>query len=63
MTAPGPVVIGLEKYDCIWIAGGACDQSFKDLRTTDGFAIYASEPQTIADACVLPEAKIVAGLF
>src|SRR5580704_634531 len=31
-------------------AGGACDQSFENLRTTDGFAIYASDPPLIAEA-------------
>jgi hypothetical protein len=30
-------------------AGGACDQSFDDLRVTDGFAVYASDPAFIAD--------------
>jgi hypothetical protein len=30
-------------------AGGACDQSFADLKPTDGFAIYASDPPLIAD--------------
>ena len=30
-------------------AGGACDQSFDDLRLTDGFAVYASDPPLIAD--------------
>lgn len=30
-------------------AGGPCDQSFEELRITDGFAVYASEPSFIAD--------------
>ncbi len=31
-------------------AGGACDQSFENLRPTEGFAVYPSEPAFIADA-------------
>lgn len=31
-------------------AGGACDQGFDGLRTTDGFAVYASDPPLIAEA-------------
>jgi hypothetical protein len=39
-------------------AGGPCDQVFDDLRATDGFAVYASEPAFIAEAIELAVKRI-----
>ena len=43
-------------------AGGPCDQSFENLRSTDGFAIYPSEPPFIADTIETAIKRVRQGL-
>ena len=43
-------------------AGGPCDQSFENLRPTDGFAIYPSEPPLIAETIETAIKRVRQGL-